>query len=230
MANRGTPPGLEYLTMVDQLLIHQKAEILEALTGFETSNKYVIKNSLGQQIYYAVEDTDCCTRNICGRKRPFDMKILDNAQNEVIHLYRPLRCTMCCFPCCLQKIVVEAPPGQVVGYVSQCWYLCYPHFTVKDSQQNPFFKINGPLCQCSMCGDVEYKINTFDGAVHVGQINKQWSGVLKEQFTDADNFSISFPLNLDVTMKAVLLGAVFLLDYMFFEKGTDENQGLLQRM
>ncbi|RWS00813.1 phospholipid scramblase 1-like protein, partial [Dinothrombium tinctorium] len=49
------PPGLEYLTQINQLFVHQKIEYLEALTGFETANKYVITNSLGQQVYYAVE-------------------------------------------------------------------------------------------------------------------------------------------------------------------------------
>lgn len=77
------PPGLEYLSMIDQLLVHQKVELLEAFVGFETNNKYTIKNSLGQKVYYAVEDNDCCTRNCCGPMRPFDMKIMDNYRNEV---------------------------------------------------------------------------------------------------------------------------------------------------
>ena len=45
----------------------------------------------------------------------------------------------------------------------------------------------------------------------VGQITKQWTGFAKEMFTDADNFGISFPLDLDVKIKAVALGAVFLI-------------------
>lgn len=44
------PPGLEYLTSIDQLLIKQKVELLEAFTGFETNNKFTIKNSLGQKV------------------------------------------------------------------------------------------------------------------------------------------------------------------------------------
>lgn len=43
------PPGLEYLTTIDQLLVKQKVELLEAFTGFETNNKFTIKNSLGQK-------------------------------------------------------------------------------------------------------------------------------------------------------------------------------------
>lgn len=76
--------------------------LISAFTGFETQNKYTIKNSTGQKVYYAVEDSDCLTRNCCGPLRPFDMKILDNFKNEVIHLNRPLACDSCWFPCCLQ--------------------------------------------------------------------------------------------------------------------------------
>lgn len=50
-----------------------------------------------------------------------------------------------------------------------------------------------------------------DEETYVGRVTKQWSGLGKELFTDADNFGISFPLDLDVNVKATLLGAVFLL-------------------
>ena len=60
-------------------------------------------------------------------------------------------------------------------------------------------------------------ISPDSSRTEVGQITKQWSGLLKEAFTDTDNFGVSFPLDLDVRMKAVLLGAVLLIDFMFFE-------------
>lgn len=50
-----------------------------------------------------------------------------------------------------------------------------------------------------------------DGGTQVGKISKKWSGLLREAFTDADNFGISFPMDLDVRMKAVMLGACFLI-------------------
>ncbi|XP_018322587.1 phospholipid scramblase 1 isoform X2 [Agrilus planipennis] len=216
------PPGLEYLTMIDQLLIKQKVEILEALTGFETKNKFTIKNSLGQKVYLAVEDSDCCTRNICGPIRPFEMKILDNYKNEVIHLHRPLACDSCCFPCCLQSMEVYAPPGNLLGIVQQEWSLCYPSFSVQNAAGETVLRIEGPICTMSICGDVEFKILSRDGETQVGKISKQWSGVMREMFTDADYFGVTFPLDLDVKMKAVMLGACFLIDVMFFEK-TNNN-------
>lgn len=50
------PPGLEYLTSIDQLLVKQKVELLEAFTGFETNNKFTIKNSLGQKVSVAIHE------------------------------------------------------------------------------------------------------------------------------------------------------------------------------
>ncbi|XP_050313375.1 phospholipid scramblase 2 isoform X2 [Anthonomus grandis grandis] len=212
------PPGLEYLTTIDQLLVHQKVEMLEAFTGFETKNKFTVKNSLGQKVYYAKEDSDCLTRNCCGPIRPFEMRVCDNFGNEVIHLHRPLACDSCCFPCCLQSMEVSAPPGTILGTVEQEWSIFCPTYAIKNASGETVLRIEGPCCTTSICGDVEFKIMSCDGSVQVGKISKQWSGLIREMFTDTDYFGITFPMDLDVRMKAVMLGACFLIDAMFFEK------------
>ncbi|XP_042823913.1 phospholipid scramblase 1-like [Panthera tigris] len=211
----GCPPRLEYLSQIDQILVCQQIELLEVITGFETNNKYEIKNSFGQ-IYFAVEDTDCCTRNCCGASRPFTMRIIDNMGQEVITLERPLRCDSCCCPCCLQEIEVHAPPRVPVGYVTQTWHPCLPRFTIQNERREDVLKIIGPCVVCSCCADVDFEIKSFDEETIVGKISKQWTGFVREAFTDADNFGIQFPLDLDVKMKAVMLGACFRIDFLFF--------------
>lgn len=218
------PPGLEYLTMIDQLLVHQQVELLEAFIGFESANKYEVKNSLGQKVYFAAEDNDCLTRNCCGPMRPFEMKILNNFGNEVLHLYRPLRCDSCWFPCCLQKMEVSSPPGTIIGYVTQEWSILIPKFRIENAAGDTVLCIEGPFCTFNICGDVEFKVLSHDGSTEVGKISKQWTGFVKETFTDTDNFGISFPMDLDVKIKAVLLGACFLIDFMFFEKSGNKEQ------
>lgn len=52
---------------------------------------------------------------------------------------------------------------------------------------------------------------SLDEVTEVGMISKQWTGLMQEAFTDADNFGIKFPLDLDVKIKAVLLGGCFLI-------------------
>ncbi|XP_069474413.1 phospholipid scramblase 2-like isoform X2 [Ambystoma mexicanum] len=212
------PPGLEYLTQIDQILIHQQVELLEVLTGFETNNKYEIKNALGQRVFFAAEENDCCTRTFCGPARSFVMTIIDNMGREVIRLHRPFRCSSCFCPCCLQELEVQSPPGTTVGYVVQNWHPCLPKFTVQNERKEGVLKISGPCILCSCCADVNFEVKSLDECQAVGRISKQWSGFVKEAFTDADNFGIQFPMDLDVKIKAVLLGACFLIDFMFFEQ------------
>ena len=111
------------ILQVDHLLVKQKKELLETFLGFEGKNKYKIYNAAGQELYKAKEDTDCCTRNFLGANRPFDLEICDLAENELIHLYRPLRCTSCFFPCFLQVLEVYSPPGNLIGTVEQEWWV-----------------------------------------------------------------------------------------------------------
>ncbi|XP_050013206.1 phospholipid scramblase 1 isoform X2 [Alexandromys fortis] len=166
------PPGLEYLTQIDQILVHQQIELLEVLTGFETNNKYEIKNSLGQRVYFAVEDTDCCTRNCCGPSRPFTLRILDNLGQEVMTLERPLRCSSCCFPCCLQEIEIQAPPGVPVGYVTQNWHPCLPKFTLQNEKKEDVLKIVGPCVVCTCCSDIDFEVRL--PVVNSGSGNIKW--------------------------------------------------------
>lgn len=55
------------------------------------------------------------------------------------------------------------------------------------------------------------QVKTKDESRSVGRISKQWGGLLREALTDADDFGLQFPLDLDVRVKAVLLGATFLI-------------------
>ncbi|KAM4694133.1 phospholipid scramblase 2-like [Discoglossus pictus] len=221
--NPNCPPGLEYLSQIDQLLIHQQVELLEVLTGFETNNKYEIKNSMGQRVYFAAEENDCCTRNCCGSARSFSMTIIDNTGREIMRLMRPYRCSSCCFPCCLQKLEVQAPPGTPIGYVVQNWHPCLPKFTIKNEREENVLKITGPCIPCSCCSDVNFEVKSLDEDAVIGNICKQWTGFVKEAFTDADNFGVKFPMDLDVKIKAVILGACFLIDFMFFEQTGDKK-------
>ncbi|XP_011196184.1 phospholipid scramblase 1 [Zeugodacus cucurbitae] len=200
--------GLEYLMMVDQLLVEQKVEFLEALTGFEGNNKFVIKNSLGQNIYYAVEDTDWCTRNTSGSNRPFDMKVFDNSRNEIIHMYRSLSCSVCCFTCVPETMEVSTSAGNVIGIIEEEPTFGSTLLHVKNYFGENVLRIEGIA--------PEFNVVSLTGET-VGKISKQWSGLAREIFTDADFFGITFPMDLDVRMKAVLLGATFLIDAMYYE-------------
>lgn len=52
----------------------------------------------------------------------------------------------------------------------------------------------------------------------VGKIVKVWSGLSKELLTQADNFEVEFPIGSDEASRARLVGALFLLNQLYFEK------------
>ncbi|XP_046384282.1 phospholipid scramblase 2-like [Ischnura elegans] len=213
------PPGLEYLTTIDQITIYQKKSLLKIFTGCETRNKFTLVNNLGQIIYEAEEESDCLIRFCFGRIRPYEMEVRDNHGNRIIHIYRRLACDSCLFPCYLQKIEVSSADGAVLGTVEQEWSICIPKFTIRDISGNVILRLRGPCITSSCCcQDVVFDLLSADGETEVGHVSKQFSGVITELFTDADRFGVQFPIDLDVRVKAVVLGAVFLINSMFFER------------
>ncbi|XP_059124350.1 phospholipid scramblase 1-like isoform X3 [Peromyscus eremicus] len=118
---------------------------------------------------------------------------------------------------------VQAPPGVTIGYVVQTWHPCVPKFTVQNEKRQDVLKIVGPCIVCSLGGNIDFKIKSLDEKIVVGRISKHWSGFLKELLTDVDNFGIQFPIDLDVKIKAVMLGACFLIDFMFFESTANQK-------
>ncbi|GFO35015.1 phospholipid scramblase [Plakobranchus ocellatus] len=76
----GVPAGLEFISTVDQLIIKQEVSVFELVTELEAKNKYRIMNSLNQQAYWALEESECCNRIWCGPERGFIFHIVDNNQ------------------------------------------------------------------------------------------------------------------------------------------------------
>ncbi len=138
-----------------------------AFTGWDTNNKYVIRNSAGQQCYYAAEDSGTCMRICCGNSRGFEISIIDNLQNVVMKISREFKCCSGCCWCsdlcghCAYEVKVEAPVGNVIGYVRQRGSAWKANYDVLDANHEPILKIEGPCCVCdgACCpSDVEFKV------------------------------------------------------------------------
>ncbi|CAF1561244.1 unnamed protein product [Didymodactylos carnosus] len=102
----------------------------------------------------------------------------------------------------------------------ECCSFWRPHFELKDMSNNKILSIVGPCCVCDgpYCCCCENKFTLFgtDDTTEVGAIHKKYAGFLNEAFTGAEIFSIQFPLNMDAKMKAVAIGALFLIDFMYY--------------
>ncbi|KAH9374835.1 hypothetical protein HPB48_011136 [Haemaphysalis longicornis] len=87
----------------------------------------------------------------------------------------------------------------------------FPTFMVLDSSQQKVAKIQGPWITSACCGDIIFDIFDKDGTTKMGFVSKNWTGAMREYFTNVDNFSLVFPMDLDVKVKAVFLAAVILI-------------------
>ncbi|KAB1283643.1 Phospholipid scramblase 4 [Camelus dromedarius] len=218
------PPGLEYLAQLDNIHVLQHFEPLEMITHFETNNRYDIKNNLGQMVYFVAEDTDDYTRNAYRTLRPFVLRVTDCLGQEIMTLQRPFRCTCCCFCCpsARQELEVQCPPGVTIGFVAEHWNLCRAVYSIQNEKKEDMMGVRGP-CSTYGCGsDSVFEVKSLDGVSSIGSITRKWNGMLSTM-SDADHFEIHFPLDLDVKMKAMIFGACFLIDFMYFESSPPQR-------
>jgi uncharacterized protein YxjI len=107
------------------------------------------------------------------------------------------------------RIEVSDPGGTPLGYVQMGFSLFRRLYTVVDAAGGST-EIVGPFFR-------PWTFHITMGGEPVGTITKKWSGLGTETFTDADTFGVSFPPGTSLRKKALLLGAVFLIDTVHFE-------------
>ena len=202
-------------------------------------------NAEGRQVYFAGEQSGCIAKQCCGTNRDFDMAITDNEGKEVARFTRPFklpnRCCLTYPPCMLQemgKFLIRSfvffnrnsdvtTGGYVVGKIRQVADWSRPVFSIQNAQDQEVLRLVGPVFPCGCCSDVEFDVITSEGVV-VGKVSKKWGGMdmmVQEAFTDADNFGVNFPIDLDATVKLSLMGCVFLIVSRF--QGCKDVYGML---
>ncbi|XP_037572238.2 phospholipid scramblase 2-like [Dermacentor silvarum] len=116
----GCPVGLEYLTMIDHLLVQQQLQIKELFLGMQFNSKFIVKNSMGQFVFEAIEN---CYWHTLSSRRPFHMSLRDYRNIEVLKIVRPHRCDCFLCYCCIQaptqllsRPIREAKEIRVLGH------------------------------------------------------------------------------------------------------------------
>merc|ERR1712232_787559 len=195
---------------LDTFLVKQNIERFEAITGIETENSYQVLGAAGSSAVLgpvlAKESSGFLVRLACGNKRPWTIRLGEPPHLLVIE--RP-------FKFLLQEVRVFSGPEHVFLGVVRRECRGYPfqrNFTVLDANGEPFLRITCPFLSFGW----NFTLRDLDDR-ELGKISKKWTGAMQELFTDADNFGVGFPLDLPTDGKALVLGAVFLIDFCFFE-------------
>ncbi len=195
---------MERLLSISSLVVSQQKEWGEILTGFETKNRYAISDVSGSRLYLAAEEAgSTLLRWFLKALRPFTIAVLTENGQVILRVIRPFRFYF-------HRADVVDSQGQTIGAIERRFSVLRRIYSVLDSSGEEVFQLFGPILH-------PWTFQIRNDGIEYGKITKKWSGLLKEGFTDADNFGVMFPAEWDVKLKALFLGAVFLIDFVHFE-------------
>ncbi|MBS3733683.1 MAG: scramblase [Phycisphaerae bacterium] len=193
---------------METYVVRQKKEWGEILTGFECRNRYVITDPEGRELYYAAEvGGSTVGRLFLKSQRAWTIHILDAQQQQVLQVRRPFRFYF-------HEAEIRDGSGALLGTIKRRWSWLRRLYTVYDEGGREAEQLFGPILH-PWTFEIRRDGETF------GKVSKKWSGLGKEMFTKADNFAVSLPSSLETGSKSRLLGAVFLIDFVHFERSNN---------
>ena len=186
------------------LAVSQKKEWGEILTGFEGTNRYVVSDERGNELFYAVEEPgSVLARLFLKAYRPFAINVLNRGGETLLRIERPFRFYF-------HTAQIFDGSGALIGTLERHFSVLRRLYSVLSTDGGKLFDLFGPLLH-------PWTFEILEGGRERGMIQKKWTGLLKEGFTDADNFGVTFPSDWSVERKTLALGAVFLIDFVHFE-------------
>ena len=198
---------LQTLASANSVYVSQKFELAE-IFGFETRNRYLIKTEDGQQFGYCAEPKidffDAIMRQFLGHWRVFNLVATDMNDRQVFRAHHPFRWFF-------QRLDVFGAGDRPVGSLQQRFAWFNKKFDVLDTRERVVMTMSSPM----------WKIWTFPikkSDRDVSVIEKKWSGLGKELFTDADNFRVRFTdPKLSADDRLLLLASAVFIDLLYFE-------------
>ena len=198
---------LPVVASTDSLVIRQRKELTEVFTDLETKNRYEVDLPDGRTLMYAYElgegVGDVVRRNVLNTMRPFHIELSDEHGQDLMHVHRPWRWWF-------SRIDVLDGNHTPLGAVERRFSIFSRRFSVYGPSGNEIATIHGPWFR-------PWTFHVMVGGREVGQITKEWSGLLREAFTDADVFGVKYGPSMDPQLRALALAATFLIDFLYFE-------------
>jgi uncharacterized protein YxjI len=192
-----------------RLSVRQRKKWLEILLSFEFRNSYDVFDE-NQVAVFKVQETSSgfaafIGRMFLGPMRPFTVAITDLTTGDVVlELRRPWRFFM-------HRLEVLAGNGEKLGAIQRMWSWVRRIYSIEDAQGKEIATLFGPFLK-----PWTFEIKQRDKTV--GKVQKRWSGLGKELFSDADNFGIDLGEIGDPTLKGLAFASIVLIDVVHFER------------
>jgi len=193
------------ITRHNELIVRQVVEGLEAITGFETRNRYEVLTPEGEQVMFAYEESGGLSRFFLKSHRPLELHVVDTNGRPILMASRE-------FFWFLSHLNMSDESGRHVGALNRQFGF-KRRLTLTDQNDQPLGEITGSIFR-----PYTFFVNDLSGE-EVGRVTKQWSGFGREAFTDADTFQVLFnDPNSSEEFRLLLLTAAFAIDLDFFER------------
>ena len=193
-----------------EIMVVQRRELAE-LIGIETRNKYVIEAN-GLPIGFAAEQGKGAfsffARMFFGHWRSFEIHFFDQARQLVLRALHPFRFFF-------QRLEISAADGRQLGAIQQRFALLSKRFDVLSTSGQLLLTVSSPIWRpWTFAFDRQNRT--------LARVEKKWSGLLREAFTDGDRFRISFePAELTLDERSLVLAAAVFIDLQYFERKAD---------
>ncbi|XP_062386440.1 phospholipid scramblase 1-like isoform X2 [Sardina pilchardus] len=209
------PPGLLSLNQFTHLSVHKEeqseCDCYTKCVGGPIIYSYVVRDHTGRKMFSVREYEDCCQQQCCGLERSFTLRFTDITGCEAITLRRLSACNFGSV-----ELMVHSGPGSPIGYAvwsSCCLFKISSQLSIQNERRETVLKMAGETCMSMKCcgSRIHFQVSSLDGTI-IGDISTYGSKL---------QYDIQLPLDLDVKLKAVILGACVSIDIMLFGKSEE---------
>uniref|UniRef100_A0A8C5LY78 Phospholipid scramblase n=1 Tax=Leptobrachium leishanense TaxID=445787 RepID=A0A8C5LY78_9ANUR len=161
-------------------------------TQHRFGRNFEVLDSAGRSLFQASQDYQFCCPT-------YHVKITDNSQREVLTLQQQRAC------CISREIEVISLGGIFLGRIKLHLNAFVTHLSVISPENIVLLQVIGPGFQTNVFGNSSFEVKSPDEQHVVGMFRYENS-----------QFILSFPLDLDVGVKALLLGGCMFLDTLLY--------------
>lgn len=190
---------MDCLRELDKVVVSRLLIFLDYFSN--TNTKYAICDGSDRQLLLAVQDNSFASLFLPNAFVTF--LVMNTDIRQVLQLDRPRKLFK------VSRMNVYAPSTRYIGSIrNKSFSLLRQSFRVLDATKKLVYKIRGPIFP----GTTRIPYNIYNGkGVRVGTITRKLRKFPRELVFEGDIFVVTFPKDMSVTDKSLLVGVTFYL-------------------
>jgi uncharacterized protein YxjI len=217
-----------FLNSQNSVTVQQNEDMFRIVTGWQTRNRYVVLDQMGQSIAYIAErDTgilSTLSRQVLGPRRTLIVDVFNSSGEPIFQIKRP-------WFWFLSNLFVYSSTGRTIGSVLHRFTFFRPRYELKDAAESTFSYLESSILGAntlmdSIAGNRVFKSLSVQGDPNGGSISRIWKGLLNRALTAEDSYQIEFSPEWTEEQKLICLAASISIDLDFF----DVDKGAMEKI